>query len=260
MKDDYLERILSARVYDVAVESPLELAPALTARLNNPLLLKREDMQPVFSFKIRGAYNKMVRLGPAQLKRGVIAASAGNHAQGVALAAHKIGCAATIVMPVTTPQIKVGAVKAAGARVELHGDSYSDAHQRASQLARRERLTFIHPYDDPDVIAGQGTIGMELLRQWSGPLHAIFVAVGGGGLIGGIAAYVKRLRPEVRIIGDDPVARCRAPNHFAACRVVRRRRRRETGRPRDLSAGAKAGRRNDSGRHRFHLCRHQRRV
>ena len=205
MKDDYLERILSARVYDVAVESPLELAPALTARLNNPLLLKREDMQPVFSFKIRGAYNKMVRLGPTQLKRGVIAASAGNHAQGVALAAHKIGCAATIVMPVTTPQIKVGAVKAAGARVELHGDSYSDAYQRASQLARRERLTFIHPYDDPDVIAGQGTIGMELLRQWSGPLHAIFVAVGGGGLIGGIAAYVKRLRPEVRIIGVEPV-------------------------------------------------------
>ena len=205
MKNDYLERILSARVYDVAVESPLELAPALTARLNNPLLLKREDMQPVFSFKIRGAYNKMVRLGPAQLKRGVIAASAGNHAQGVALAADKIGCAATIVMPVTTPQIKVGAVKAAGARVELHGDSYSDAYQRASQLARRERLTFIHPYDDPDVIAGQGTIGMELLRQWSGPLHAIFVAVGGGGLIGGIAAYVKRLRPEVRIIGVEPV-------------------------------------------------------
>ena len=205
MKDDYLERILSARVYDVAVESPLELAPALTARLNNPLLLKREDMQPVFSFKIRGAYNKMVGLRPAQLKRGVIAASAGNHAQGVALAAHRIGCAATIVMPVTTPQIKVGAVKAAGARVELHGDSYSDAYQRASQLARRERLTFIHPYDDPDVIAGQGTIGMELLRQWSGPLHAIFVAVGGGGLIGGTAADVNRLRPEVRIIGVEPV-------------------------------------------------------
>ncbi|UCH48060.1 MAG: threonine ammonia-lyase, biosynthetic [Betaproteobacteria bacterium] len=205
MKNDYLERILSARVYDVAVESPLELAPALTARLNNPLLLKREDMQPVFSFKIRGAYNKMVRLRPAQLRRGVIAASAGNHAQGVALAAHKIGCAATIVMPVTTPHIKVQAVKAAKARVVLHGDSYSDAYQRAAELTRRERLTFIHPYDDPDVIAGQGTIGMELLRQFSGPLHAIFVAVGGGGLIGGIAAYVKRLRPEVRIIGVEPV-------------------------------------------------------
>ncbi|UCD68622.1 MAG: threonine ammonia-lyase, biosynthetic [Betaproteobacteria bacterium] len=205
MKDDYLERILCARVYDIATESPLELAPALTARLNNTLLLKREDMQPIFSFKIRGAYNKMVRLHPAQLKRGVIAASAGNHAQGVALAAQKIGCGATIVMPVTTPRIKVAAVKAAGARVELYGDSYSDAHQRATQLTRRKRLTFIHPYDDPDVIAGQGTIGMELLRQWSAPLHAIFVAVGGGGLIGGIAAYVKRLRPEVRIIGVEPV-------------------------------------------------------
>lgn len=205
MKNDYLERILSARVYDVAIESPLELAPSLTARLNNPLLLKREDMQPVFSFKIRGAYNKMVRLSPAQLRRGVIAASAGNHAQGVALAAHRIGCAATIVMPITTPHIKVAAVKAAGARVVLHGDSYSDAYERAMQLRRRERLTFIHPYDDPDVIAGQGTIGMELLRQWSGPLHAIFVAVGGGGLIGGIAAYVKRLRPEVRVIGVEPV-------------------------------------------------------
>ena len=176
MKNDYLERILRARVYDVAIESPLELAPALTARLNNPLLLKREDMQPVFSFKIRGAYNKMVRLSAAQLKRGVIAASAGNHA----------------------------AVKAAGARVLLEGDSYSDAYQQAMQITRHKRLTFIHPYDDPDVIAGQGTIGMELLRQWSGPLHAIFVAVGGGGLIGGIAAYVKRLRPEVRIIGVEP--------------------------------------------------------
>lgn len=205
MKNDYLERILSARVYDVAIESPLERAPGLTARLNNPLLLKREDMQPVFSFKIRGAYNKMVRLSPAQLRRGVIAASAGNHAQGVALAAHRIGCAATIVMPITTPPIKVSAVKAAGARVVLDGDSYSDAYQRAMQLRRREHLTFIHPYDDPDVIAGQGTIGMELLRQWSGPLHAIFVAVGGGGLIGGIAAYVKRLRPEVKVIGVEPV-------------------------------------------------------
>ncbi len=205
MKNDYLERILCARVYDVAIESPLELAPALTARLNNPLLLKREDMQPVFSFKIRGAYNKMVRLSAAQLKRGVIAASAGNHAQGVALAAQKIGCAATIVMPVTTPPIKVAAVKAAGARVLLEGDSYSDAYQQAMHITRRKRLTFIHPYDDPDVIAGQGTIGMELLRQWSGPLHAIFVAVGGGGLIGGIGAYVKRLRPEVRIIGVEPV-------------------------------------------------------
>ncbi|MGD8788465.1 MAG: pyridoxal-phosphate dependent enzyme, partial [Burkholderiales bacterium] len=165
MKTDYLERILSARVYDVAIESPLELAPALSARLGNTLLLKREDMQPVFSFKIRGAYNKMVQLGTTELKRGVIASSAGNHAQGVALAAKKIGCAATIVMPVTTPHIKVAAVKAAGARVQLSGDSYSEAYETATELARREKLTFIHPYDDPDVIAGQGTIGMELLRQ-----------------------------------------------------------------------------------------------
>jgi len=205
MKTDYLERILSARVYDVAIESPLELAPALTARLRNNLFLKREDMQPVFSFKIRGAYNKMVRLSTTELKRGVIASSAGNHAQGVALAARKIGCAATIVMPVTTPHIKVAAVKAAGARVQLSGDSYSEAYETANALARRKRLTFIHPYDDPDVIAGQGTIGMELLRQCSMPPHAIFVAVGGGGLISGIAAYVKRLHPDVRIIGVEPV-------------------------------------------------------
>ena len=205
MKNDYLERILSARVYDVAVETPLERAASLSARLQNSLLLKREDMQPVFSFKIRGAYNKMIRLTPAQRKRGVIASSAGNHAQGVALAARKTGCAATIVMPVTTPRIKVAAVKAAGARVELNGDSYSEAYEYAAKVAAKQRLTFIHPYDDPDVIAGQGTIGMELLRQWSGPIHAVFVAVGGGGLIAGIAAYIKRLRPEVRIIGVEPV-------------------------------------------------------
>jgi threonine dehydratase len=205
MKNDYLERILSARVYDVAIESPLDIAPALSARLNNTLLLKREDMQPVFSFKLRGAYNKMIRLPKAKLKRGVIASSAGNHAQGVALAAQKIGCAATIVMPVTTPHIKISAVAASGAEILLHGDSYSDAYDKATVLAQQRRLTFIHPFDDPDVIAGQGTIGMEIMRQWSGPLHAIFVAVGGGGLIGGIAAYVKRLRPDVRIIGVEPV-------------------------------------------------------
>jgi threonine dehydratase len=205
MKNDYLERILSARVYDVAIESPLDIAPALSARLNNTLLLKREDMQPVFSFKLRGAYNKMIRLPKAKLKRGVIASSAGNHAQGVALAAQKIGCAATIVMPVTTPHIKISAVAASGAEILLHGDSYSDAYDEATVLAQQRRLTFIHPFDDPDVIAGQGTIGMEIMRQWSGPLHAIFVAVGGGGLIGGIAAYVKRLRPDVRIIGVEPV-------------------------------------------------------
>ena len=223
MKNDYLERILSARVYDVAVETPLERAVSLSNRLDNTLLLKREDMQPVFSFKIRGAYNKMIRLGTTALKRGVIASSAGNHAQGVALAAKQIGCAATIVMPVTTPQIKVAAVKAAGAHVELSGDSYTDAYDRAMNISRRKRLTFIHPYDDPDVIAGQGTIGMELLRQWSGPLHAIFVAVGGGGLIGGIAAYVKRLRPEVRIIGVEPVDADAMTRSLAAGRRVKLR-------------------------------------
>ncbi|HWQ40035.1 MAG TPA: threonine ammonia-lyase, biosynthetic [Burkholderiales bacterium] len=205
MKDDYLERILRARVYDVAIESPLEPAPALCARLGNRLLLKREDLQPVFSFKLRGAYNKMVRLTAAQLRRGVIAASAGNHAQGVALAAQRLRCRATIVMPVTTPHIKVAAVAARGARVVLFGDSYDEACRQALALARRERLAFIHPYDDPEVIAGQGTIGMEILRQHSGPIHAIFLAVGGGGLIAGVAAYVKRLRPETRIIGVEPV-------------------------------------------------------
>jgi threonine dehydratase len=203
-KNDYLERILNARVYDVAIESPLEVAPNLSRRIHNRLLLKREDLQPVFSFKLRGAYNKMVRLAPAALKRGVIAASAGNHAQGVALAAQKLGCAATIVMPVTTPRIKVEAVRARGARVVLCGDSYDEAYARARELERRHRLTFVHPYDDPDVIAGQGTIGMEILRQHAEPIHAIFVAVGGGGLIAGIAAYVKRLRPEIRVIGVEP--------------------------------------------------------
>jgi threonine dehydratase len=204
MKNDYLERILRARVYDVAVETPLEPAPGLSARLHNRLLLKREDMQPVFSFKLRGAYNKMVNLPPAALKRGVIAASAGNHAQGVALAAQKLGCRATIVMPVTTPSIKVAAVRARGARVILHGDSYDEAYARARALERARRLAFVHPYDDPEVIAGQGTIGMEILRQYARPIHAIFVPVGGGGLIAGIACYVKRLRPGVKVIGVEP--------------------------------------------------------
>ncbi|HEY4636653.1 MAG TPA: pyridoxal-phosphate dependent enzyme, partial [Burkholderiales bacterium] len=203
-REDYLERILRARVYDVAIESPLELAPALSRRLGNRLLLKREDLQPVFSFKLRGAYNKMSRLPAAALARGVIAASAGNHAQGVALAAQKLGCRATIVMPVTTPQIKVDAVRARGAKVVLYGDSYDEAHAHARELERKRRLTFVHPYDDPDVIAGQGTIGMEILRQYTKPIHAIFAAVGGGGLIAGIAAYVKRLRPEIKVIGVEP--------------------------------------------------------
>ena len=203
-KTDYLERILNARVYDVAIETPLERAAALSRRTGNTILLKREDMQPVFSFKLRGAYNKMVHLKPEALKRGVIAASAGNHAQGVALAAQRLGCTATIVMPVTTPDIKVNAVKLRGAKVVLHGDSYDEAAAHASKLEKRHRLTYVHPYDDPDVIAGQGTIGMEILRQHPGPIDAIFVAVGGGGLIAGIAAYVKRLRPEIRIIGVEP--------------------------------------------------------
>jgi len=205
MKRDYLERILKARVYDVAVETPLDPAPGLSARLGNRVLLKREDMQPVFSFKLRGAYNKMVNLPPAALKRGVICASAGNHAQGVAYAAQKLGCKATIVMPGTTPQIKVAAVAARGPRLVLTGDSYDDAYAHAMRLAARQRLTFVHPYDDPEVIAGQGTIGMEILREHSGPIEAVFAAVGGGGLVSGIAAYVKRLRPEIKVIGVEPM-------------------------------------------------------
>ncbi|MGH8720618.1 MAG: threonine ammonia-lyase, biosynthetic, partial [Burkholderiales bacterium] len=203
-REDYLERILRARVYDVAIESPLELAPALSRRLGNRLLLKREDLQPVFSFKLRGAYNKMVNLSRDKLKKGVIAASAGNHAQGVALAAQKLGCRALIVMPVTTPKIKVDAVAARGAKVILHGDSYDEAFAHAMKLRRNQGLTFVHPYDDPDVIAGQGTIGMELLRQSARPIDAVFVAVGGGGLIAGIASYLKRLNPAVKVIGVEP--------------------------------------------------------
>jgi threonine dehydratase len=201
---DYLERILSARVYDVAIETPLEVAPALSARIGNRLLLKREDLQQVFSFKLRGAYNKMARLPREVLKRGVIAASAGNHAQGVALAAQRLGCRAVIVMPVTTPSIKIAAVQGRGATVVLRGDSYDDAYAHARALGRRRRLTFVHPYDDPDVIAGQGTIGMEIAQQHPGPIHAVFVAIGGGGLISGIAAYLKRLRPDTKVIGVEP--------------------------------------------------------
>ncbi len=201
----YLNRILTARVYDVAIESPLDPAPNLSLRTGNHVLLKREDMQPVFSFKLRGAYNKMAHLTSAQLERGVIAASAGNHAQGVALSAQKMGCKATIVMPVTTPQIKVDAVTSRGAEAILHGDSYSDAYTYALELKQQQKLTFVHPYDDPDVIAGQGTIGMEILRQHSHPIHAIFAPIGGGGLISGVAAYVKAVRPEIRVIGVQPV-------------------------------------------------------
>ncbi len=201
----YLERILNARVYDVAVETPLTFAPILSRRLGNTILLKREDEQTVFSFKVRGAYNRMARLSPIELARGVIAASAGNHAQGVALAAQRLGCLAVIVMPLTTPQIKVDAVRGFGARVILQGDSYTDAYTHAVALAAKDGLRFIHPYDDPEVIAGQGTIGLEILRQCSNPIHAIFVPIGGGGLISGIAACTKRLRPKTKIIGVEPV-------------------------------------------------------
>jgi threonine dehydratase len=204
MPIDYLQKILTAKVYDVAVESPLEFAPTLSRRLRNRVLLKREDQQSVFSFKLRGAYNKMAHLSAAERGRGVVAASAGNHAQGVALAAQKLECRATIVMPVTTPHIKIAAVEARGAKVVLHGDSYSDAYTHALALQKATRAVFVHPYDDPDVIAGQGTIGMEILRQQQGPIDAIFVPVGGGGLIGGIASYVKRVRPEVKVIGVQP--------------------------------------------------------
>ena len=198
---DYLQKILTARVYDVAIETALEPAPHLSARLGNHVFLKREDTQPVFSFKLRGAYNKMVRLSAAQLKRGVICASAGNHAQGVALAAERLACKATIVMPVTTPEVKVAAVRARGATVVLHGESYSDAHAHALTLEAKHGMTFVHPFDDPDVIAGQGTIAMEILRQHQGPIDAVFVAIGGGGLISGVAAYIKSVRPEIKVIG-----------------------------------------------------------
>jgi len=205
LNKNYLERILKARVYDVASESPLELAPGLSKRLGNRLYLKREDLQAVFSFKLRGAYNKMAGLPRQRLARGVIAASAGNHAQGVALAAQRLGCRAVIVMPITTPRIKVDAVAARGAEVVLHGDSYSEAYAKAMQIKKKRGLAFVHPYDDPDVIAGQGTIGMEILRQHPSTIDAIFVPVGGGGLISGIASYVKRVRPGVKVIGVEPV-------------------------------------------------------
>ena len=202
---EYLRRILTARVYDVAIESPLELAPRLSERLHNRILLKREDLQPVFSFKLRGAYNKMVKLSPAERERGVIAASAGNHAQGVALAAQRLGCKAVIVMPVTTPAVKIEAVRTRGAEVVLFGDSFSDAAAHAVQLQNERGLTFVHPFDDPDVIAGQGTVAMEILRQYHpgehGPIDAIFVAIGGGGLISGVATYVKALYPAIKVIG-----------------------------------------------------------
>jgi threonine dehydratase len=203
MTDDYLDKILRARVYDVAQETPLDAAPRLSRRLGNRVLLKREDEQPVFSFKLRGAYNKIAGLAPASRQSGVIAASAGNHAQGVALAAARLGLAALIVMPRTTPEIKVEAVRELGAEVVLHGDSYDEAHAHSTELAGARGLTYIHPYDDPDVIAGQGTIAVEIFRQHPGRIDALFVPVGGGGLCAGIAAYASAVRPETRIVAVE---------------------------------------------------------
>jgi threonine dehydratase len=200
----YIERILKARVYDVAIESPLEEAPRLSRRLDNRILLKREDLQEVFSFKLRGSYNKISHLAETAARRGVICASAGNHAQGVALAARKRGVPAVIVMPQTTPQIKVNAVADLGAEVVLHGDDFDSAYERAMAITRERNLVFVHPFDDPDVIAGQGTVGLEILRQAGSELDAIFVPIGGGGLISGIAVYVKYLHPKVKVIGVEP--------------------------------------------------------
>lgn len=201
---EYLQRILTASVYDVARLTPLDRATNLSNRLGNEVLLKREDLQPVFSFKIRGAYNKIASLSPEQLERGVICSSAGNHAQGVSLSASRMGTKATIVMPRTTPAIKVNAVRNFGGRVVLHGDSYDEAKKHAAKLVEERGLVYIPPFDDPDVIAGQGTVGMEILSQHPRPIHAIFVPSGGGGLIAGIAAYVKQLRPDIRIICVEP--------------------------------------------------------
>src|SRR3954470_7653193 len=202
--DNYIERILKARVYDVASETPLDHAARLSNRLGNRVMFKREDLQPVFSFKLRGAYNKIAHLSESAAKRGVICASAGNHAQGVALAARKRGIHATIVMPQTTPQIKVQSVIDLGGEVVLHGDEYDVAYEHAMELTRERHLIYVHAFDDPDVIAGQGTIGMEILRQTGPAPDAIFVPVGGGGLIAGIAVYVKSLYPHTKIIGVEP--------------------------------------------------------
>lgn len=204
MLEQYVKKILTSRVYDVAVETPLQPARQLSERLDNQILLKREDLQPVFSFKIRGAYNKLAQLSPDELSRGVVTASAGNHAQGLALAARELGIEATIVMPRTTPELKVQGVRARGGKVVLHGDAFPEALAHSLRLVEQEGYAYIHPYDDPDVIAGQGTVAMEILRQRQGSIDAIFVPVGGGGLIAGIAAYIKYLRPEIKVIGVEP--------------------------------------------------------
>ena len=201
--EHYVKKILAAPVYELAVRTPLQPAPALSLALGNHILLKREDLQPTFSFKIRGAYNKLVQLSREQQARGVVTASAGNHAQGVALAARELGIEATIVMPATTPELKVLGVSSRGAQALLHGESFPFALAHALELAEKTGKTFVSPFDDPDVIAGQGTVAMEILRQHQGPLDAIFVPVGGGGLIAGIAAYIKYLQPQVRIIGVE---------------------------------------------------------
>lgn len=221
MSTDYLKRILTARVYDVAIESPLDTAAQVSGRIGNTVLLKREDTQPVFSFKLRGAYNKMASLTAAERKRGVIAASAGNHAQGVALSARRMGCRAVIVMPETSPQVKIDAVRALGGEVVLAGDSYTDAFDHAMELQKREKLVFVHPFDDPEVIAGQGTIAMEILRQHPDPIEAIFVPVGGGGLLAGVAAYVKQLRPEIKVIGVQSEDSCAMTRSVKAGRRLR---------------------------------------
>ncbi len=215
----YLEKILTASVYDVANETPLETMPTLSQRIGSSVWLKREDLQPVFSFKLRGAYNRIAQLTEAERARGVIAASAGNHAQGVALAASKLGIKAVIVMPVTTPRIKVEAVRRLGGRTVLHGDSFDEASAHSQMLQEKHGYNFIHPFDDPAVIAGQGTVAMELLRQHPGPLDAVFVCVGGGGLLAGMATYIKRLRPEIQVIGVEPED---APSMYEALRCKRR--------------------------------------
>ena len=204
MPRSYVEKILRARVYDVARETPLEPAPLLSRRLSNQVLFKREDLQPVFSFKARGAFNKLHSLSAEERARGVVASSAGNHAQGVALAARKLDIEALIVMPETTPRIKVEAVTNLGAEIVLHGASYDEARARADEIATERGMVYVHPFDDPEVIAGQGTVAMEILRQHSESIHAIFVAVGGGGLIAGVSAYVKTLWPHIKIIGVEP--------------------------------------------------------
>ena len=204
MPQSYIKKILKARVYDVAIESPVDHMPLLSKRLGNEILLKREDLQPVFSFKLRGAYNKMVSLSEEERSKGVVAASAGNHAQGLALSALKLGVKATIVMPRTTPQIKVDAVRSRGGKVVLHGDTYDEASSFAKKVVEEKGMVYVHPYDDPEVIAGQGTVGMEILRQVTGPLDVVFVPVGGGGLAAGVAAYIKYVRPEVKVIAVEP--------------------------------------------------------